>query len=355
MTEIRCGSVRELAAIVERVAPRDPVAWEGRPLVRGRQVSKSRADQLRATLGHLDRALAVGGFPRGAGARVSVLLSTRGVDRVLELGGDEAGLLRDPRHGATGAFSWAQLAVLRDCLGLLAELAGVAEGLVLPRVFRERQHLREVPSRAQTTVLYRRMADQAANVPLGDLAVRALAVVGIVLDAGVRSGELAAMRVDEVGPGEESVVVVRRAQNATHLPTPGPEVVRLRAGSRVALRRWLRLRAQVVGALEGSAPAELWVSLRPAAVPQPDGSRVMRPPGMPLSAQSLARGHCGGMETVNSVMAGRWIADREAPEGGGPWVPLPTTLEQLRRAVGTPQERRERSRLARAVRAARVG
>ena len=55
-------SVRQLAAVVERVAPRDPAAWDGREKAPGAagvwvQVSPERGKQLHMVLSMFDRAV----------------------------------------------------------------------------------------------------------------------------------------------------------------------------------------------------------------------------------------------------------------------------------------------------------
>ncbi|MFE1230261.1 hypothetical protein [Streptomyces sp. NPDC058745] len=97
-------------------------------------------------------------------------------------------------------------------------------------------------------------------------------------------------------------------------PLPEFEAYRLREGTRLTVRRWLAVREQLVEAvpLEGARTA-LWVTL----VATKKG-----PPGLPISNEGLREAYARGITALNWVMAGQ--------HG---WAPLPTTMEQLRRAV----------------------
>ena len=269
-------SVSELWALVERVAPRDEAAWEARPpLRRGRLVSKSRALQLRATVGQLERAVARPEMPEGAAGQVGVLLGPEGVDVVMELGA--AGELRDPGTGRTGELSWSSVATLRDCLAILGEEAGVE--MLLPKVWRPGASATVTP--AQAAALYRRMADMAASAPLDAILARTLAVIGVALDSGMPSGDMVARRLEDVDLEAGVLRASWHRQNASHMP-PVEETVRLWEGTIVALERWLRFRQVLVGALEGSDPGALWVTVSPTSRGFADGRSELYPAGMPL-------------------------------------------------------------------------
>lgn len=317
-------SISALWAVVDRVAPRDEGAWGERPaLRRGRRVSVSRAGQLRSTVRQLERAVEHGGVPRGSRGRVEVLLSPRGVDAVLELARD--GALRDPRQKPLVGrpLPDASLGVLRDCLGILAEEAGVET--VLPRVWRALpRDLSPAVSRGQAAAMYRRLADLAASAPLDARLARTLACVAVVLDSGMRRGDMLARTVADVDVDGGLLRVSHHAQNGT-VPTV-ESVVELRAGTVVALRRWLEHRSRLVGALEGGDPGALWVTVEPIGRRVPEGRDALYPAGMPLGPRGYSLGFADGVERLNLMLAGRW-------EGPGPWEPLPRRPEQLRRAV----------------------
>lgn len=318
----KAPSIRQLDALVERVAPRSEAAWEVRPpLKRGRLVSSSRALQLRATVRQLERAIGRPEMPDGAAGSVSVLLGPEGVDAFLELAA--AGELRDPARArqASGPLPWSSIGTTRDCLGILGEEAGVE--MLLPRVWRPTAKAPVTP--AQAAALYRRMADMAASAPLDALLARTLAVVGVALDTGMSSGDMVARRLEDMNVDGGVLRASWHRQNGAHLPAV-EEVVRLREGTVVAVRRWLRFRRDLVGALEGADPGALWVTVVPASRDFADGRSQLYPKGMPLRQWGFGAAYRSGVARLNEVMAGQW-------DGDGPWEPLPRRFEQLVRAV----------------------
>ncbi|MFB7374903.1 hypothetical protein ACFC0D_34265 [Streptomyces sp. NPDC056222] len=92
----------------------------------------------------------------------------------------------------------------RDCLGILAGLVVPDKPVWLPVV--EQPELKKTVARQDRAALYRGLADMASSGPLerdgigmsGAERARLLAIVGIVLDSGCRSGELAALRLVDV-------------------------------------------------------------------------------------------------------------------------------------------------------------
>lgn len=324
MTEHRPRGVVQLEGVVERVAPRDPARWEARPaLKRGRLVSKSRAQQLRATVRQLGMAVGHEGMPEGCGQSVKRLLGPEAVDAFLELAAE--GAFRDPDRAALlgKALSWSSVASLRDCLVILGEEAGVE--VVVPRVWR--QPAGRVPSERQAAAVYRKVADMAAEAPLNAVLARSVAVVGVILDTGMQTGALLSRRLADVDLEAGTIRAVYHTQNAAHWPQV-EAVLPLREGTVVAVRRWLGFRQVLVDALEGSDHGALWVTVQASARPGVDGDRVAYEAGMPLKEGGLRLAHASAMEQLNAVLAGRW--DQSAR---GPWVPLPLTPEGLRRAV----------------------
>lgn len=360
------ASVRQLAGVVERVAPRDPALWERRepaPAAAGlrAQVSRARADQLWMVVGMFDRAVGREEMPDRARRSAAQLFTWRSLQSFWELA--VAGELRHFAKDVGKPLPLPSQRIVRDCLRILAGLVVPEKAVRLPVV--DQPELKATVDARSRAALYRGLADLAAEGPLEQDGIglsaaeraRLLAMVAIVLDAGTRSGELAALRMADVAPGEAAVGVRRRQQKApaprieeiAALAEVHPETVRsvlggwlervseesrqrvlaaveelpavpevewypLREGSRVAVRRWLAVREQVVEALplQGGRSA-LWVTLRASKT---------GPPGVTIRAGGLRQAYTKGIVALNFVMAGRYG-----------WSPLPTTMEQLRRAV----------------------
>ncbi|MFB7359646.1 hypothetical protein [Streptomyces gardneri] len=360
------ASVRQLAAVVEEVAPRDPDRWDGRqpvPAAMGTRarVSRDRAKQLWMVVGMLDRAVAREEMPPGASRRAAWLFTDRALAAFWDLA--VAGELRARAEDVGRPLPLATHRIVRDVLGILADLVVPERGVLLPVV--EPPELKATVPARDRAALYRGLADLASAGPLARDGIgmssaeraRVLAMVGIVLDAGTRSGELAALRLDDVAPGLKAVGVRRRPQRAPadrteeiaaaaevhpaavrsvmsgHAyqhseavqqrilaavaalePLPEVEWYALREGTRIALAQWLQVRERVVEALplEGGRSA-LWVTLRASKV---------GPPGVTLRPSGVRTAYTKGVTALNFVMAGRYG-----------WSPLPTRMEQLRRAV----------------------
>ncbi|MEV6165794.1 hypothetical protein AB0L71_28545 [Streptomyces sp. NPDC052052] len=317
------SSVRQLAALVERIAPRDPARWDGRQRVPGAggvliQVSRQRADQLWMVVGMMDRAVQQTEVVGPVGRVARKLFTWQVLEAFWELA--VAGELRARARDRGVPLPVATQRVVRDCLALLAGVVLPGKDVRLPVVTAPDARATTTP--VQELKLFRFLVDLAGQVPVGhdgqskqvnaDYRVRLLAVTAVVLDTRSRLGELAAMRVADLGEGLESVRVRRRQQNGAHLE-PVEVLLPLQEGTRVALRRWLEVRERLVYSLEGAATA-LWVSVA--------ASNRGEPPGIPLSAQSLGASYVRGVRQLNGAMAG-------APG----WEPLPARLEGLRRAL----------------------
>jgi integrase len=279
-------------------------------------VSSSRARQLRMVAAMWERALEQWPDDVARPRQVRGVFADEALRAFWALASE--GRLRAREQEVGRAPSGATLRVVRDCLGILAGAVCPGEEVWLPRV--PQQEPKAVVPVRQLPVLYRKLADLASDAPVerGAIAlsrddrVRLLALVAVVLDTGARSSELAAMRLADLGDGEESVWVRRQPQNGLHLPAVDEEFG-LRAGTGVALRRWLRVRAGLVARLEGTQSA-LWVSLR--------ANQWQGEPGFQLRPQGVRKAYTRGAVALNGLMAGRMG-----------WSPLPTTLEQLRRTV----------------------
>lgn len=362
------GSVRELAVALERVAPRDREWWDARGTVMGAagiaaRLSEERARQLWMVVGMWDRALRRQEL-RGHTRRGAAQLFTRPVlEEFWDLA--QAGELRvfQVAPGRDPRLPLATLRIVRDCLKILAALVLTDQPVWLPSVAQPAPKATVRPE--SVGMVYRRLADLAASSPLErdgtaltlQDRTRLLAMLAIVLDAAPRSGELAALRLTDLAAGERAVGVRRRQQKAppnraeeiAALAEVDPSAVRavlwgqrhqvseavyqrikaaqaqleplpevewypLRPGAQAALRRWLRMREQIVASLPltGTRSA-LWVTL----VPTKAG-----PPGITLRPQGLTQAFARGMTALNWLMAGH--------HG---WEPMPIRMEQLRRAV----------------------
>ncbi|WP_329113115.1 hypothetical protein [Streptomyces sp. NBC_01465] len=367
MHRYEAASVRQLATVVERVAPRGTGDWEDREPVAGAagipaKVSQGRARQLWMVVGMWDRATGRSEIPDRARRSAPQLFTPPALRAFWELA--QAGELRalTPERGRDPELPDATLRIVRDCLAILASL-------VLPPGTRVRLPSVEQPEpktpvrSASLGVLYRRLAELATTGPLErdgtalsyEDRTRLLAMVSIVLDAAPRSGELAALQLADLAAGERAVGLRRRQQKAppnraeeiaalaevdpssaravlwgqrhqvseaTYQrivaareelePLPEVEWYQLRQGTRVALRRWLTVREQLVEPLTGGRSA-LWVTL----VPTKAG-----PPGISLRPQGLTQAFARGMTALNWLMAGQYG-----------WEPMPVRMEQLRRAI----------------------
>ncbi|GAA0500686.1 hypothetical protein [Streptomyces olivaceiscleroticus] len=314
------SAVQVLANVVERVAPRDPEAWAARPaLKRGVEVSAARARQLRFTVRQLASAVGHADMPPGCGESLQVLLSAEGVDTFLDLAAD--GTFRDAARPALlgRPLSWNALASLRDCVKILAEETDIE--VRLPRIEGMVRGPQITP--AQAAALYRRLADQAAANPQRPFVARTLAAVAVILDTGMQTGDMVTRRLEHLDLETGTLECLYRPQNFPEAEGV-TAVLPLREGTVIALKGWLEHRQRLVDALEGQDPEALWVTVKPS--PRSDGSSYEA--GLPLLERGFRRAHRRGVSRLNELLAGAWD---EATRG--PWRPLPTTPEALRRVV----------------------
>lgn len=366
----KASSVRHLAARVERIAPRDAGAWEAREKVAGAaglpiQVSQERARQVWMVVGMFDRAVGREEMPVRSVRSVEQLFTWASLRPFWQLA--VGGELRSYAKDVGKPLPLASQRIVRDVLRMLAELVVPDKRVRLPEL--DQVELKATVAPLQLTAVYRELVDLAGRGPLsaGGVAIhpdertRLLAMVAVVLDTAPRLGELAAMHLADVGPGEEWLQVTRHPQNRAGLgvrhedvaaelgvvrstvtyalsereelrrkvseqtrqevlaevermSSVGPRMERyaLREGTRVALRRWLARRTELVDPLTGGKYA-LWVTVH---------ASKKGPPGISILPQGLSQSFTRGMTALNFVMAGH--------HG---WEPMPTTLEQLRRSV----------------------
>ena len=352
MSERKPQSIRQLDVLVDQ-------------LVAG--VSGQRAKQLRMVAGMWGRAVGREEMPGRAGRSLGQLFTTPALRAFWSLAA--AGELRHRAEDVGKPLPLTTQRTVRDCLGILAEAGVPGREVWLPTLPEAKPKSTVTP--AEQAVLYRKLADMAAGGPLErdgtglsfEDRTRLLAMVAIVLDSGARVGELAAMRLDDLGEGLETIAVRRRPQKgrgqrveeiaalvgvssvtvsevlagqprrisaATQRAVldaadalgsaPGVETYRLREGTRVAVRRWLKVREGLVADLEGEKTA-LWVSLRARGM-RLGGVERSWPAGVPLGTEGVRLAYIRGMAALNVLMAGEWG-----------WSPMPEKLEQLRRSV----------------------
>jgi hypothetical protein len=339
-------SVRQLAAVVDGMAD---------------EVSQERLRQLRMVVGMWDRAVGRPELPGRADRGARHLFTWTTLAGFWDLA--VAGELRHWDKDRGKPLPVATVRIVRDCLAILARRVVPGKLVRLP-VVAGPEPKATVGDRG-LAALYRGLVDLAGAGPLerdGTMLTfedrtRLLALVAVVLDSACRSGELAAMRLEDVAVGEVAVRVRRRQQKAPpnrdeeiaalaevhpnsvkeivegrfdrrseamrHRvlaaveelpPLPDEEWYGLREGSRVALRRWLEVREGIVGALpvEGGKSA-LWVTLTPSKA---------GPPGVTIRPQGLRQAYARGITVLNFVMAGQYG-----------WEPMPTHMEQIRRSL----------------------
>ncbi|MCX5213752.1 site-specific integrase [Kitasatospora sp. NBC_00240] len=295
----------------------------------GDGLSPERLRQYAAVLGELERAAAAGDLPADPRAPLTADLVTAFLEHA------EAGRYR-ASTAATGPTSPSTNRVRIGCLNGLSEQAGhpydlehrtPAPPLKPGTTAREAADLREY------------LRSQNRRSLLDDGHARILAAIGICLDTGGRSGELAAIRLADLGPGLRTVRLRPNPQRlAGRGPGPG-EPIGLYAPTRAALVRYLPVREGLVAAMRAWYALHpdqdvdpnhdfLFVSLRPnhtGGRPAVEGGTPLRPEGVPLHPQGLRRALDRAALRIN---AGRPKAR-----------PLPT-MEQLRRITdGAPGPR----------------
>ncbi|WP_344287935.1 hypothetical protein [Streptomyces synnematoformans] len=272
-------------------------------------VGEARRRQLGMVRGELLRALGQDALPASTRRSLRQLLAEEVLSSYLRLA--ESGALRarlvggqrPPTSEATNEIRRQCVDVLRDAVGLPALLLG---GGALP--------LQPTPAFGDLAALRRQLdRDLAGHMPPGR--IRLTAVLGLVLDAAPRSGELAALRLADVTPGTTAVYVERRPQRGGGDPDGAGGCVELSPLTRAALDRWLPVRAELVDRAHGTS--RLWVSLwhNHDGHAGEEGATLNRPPGMPLEENGLVTSYRRGRAQYG--LAGL----------------LPPKLEQLRRAV----------------------
>ena len=290
--------------------------WTER-VIADREVSASRARQLRWVVGELDLAVGHPEFPYRDARTARELLQAGPITAYLDLAA-RGELRRRAKAGDLRATN-ASMRIRADCLKILGEPAGIVVQVADRPPMPELRETVDGPSRSQLRAYLAKRADHP-GAPAGR--VRLLAIVGVVLDTGARVGELCAMTMADLAEDLSSVRVVRKPQ-ARSVSAATEERVRLSDGARHALESWLVAREELIKPVQGSTKA-LWVSVSPnhAGLLSPGGGAVRRPPGMPLMPRGMQRAYTRAVVEANMQLA-----------GSPGWRPLPYRFEQLRRAI----------------------
>lgn len=202
--------------------------------------------------------------------------------------------------------------VRRACLRLLADTVGCAdevpEGVALPP-----PGSRVADTTAMRALGHWRGRALPATAQPGQVRTAAMAV--LIREAGMRSGELAGLVLDDLDLRAGTVAYQPRPPSARTLPPA--RTVELSTTAVGVLRHWLAVRA----ALTDKTPRtrSLWVSL----AANHDGSGVRRPAGMALHPTGLRRAHARAVAALNVELAGSPGFD-----------PLPRTVGRFRRDEG---------------------
>jgi hypothetical protein len=192
-----------------------------------------------------------------------------------------AGFLRQRGVGAESQRTVATRAwVLRTAAELLGSDMDVHVGGSSQRV---------LDARALVDLLHR-AASASDAVPLSPALARAALVVHVAAAAGLDSGEMVQIRVPEQDSG--LVTPERISPAPAGLPEPGSHLLLGPSGRRV-LRRWLEVRSVFTQGRGGTS--HLFLSMKGYRGPEHP-----MPPGLPVTAQALARGHTWLVNHLNT-------------------------------------------------------
>jgi integrase len=187
------------------------------------------------------------------------------------------------------------------------------------------EHTHDVPQlRPPTPVTSRVLAAAIHLIAAGPAPspgrARLGALLAVMLNYPARPFELCRLTIDDV----------RRDAGSQHLELNCPEDgwIRLPQPQSRLLDRWLVVRQQLVDALLGSAPPQLWVAVR---AHNADGH--VRPAGLPLLPRGLERTYVTHVRSLNLDLASGFRGPLPAGRGGAPASHLPLSMELLRRSI----------------------
>ncbi|MFF4902563.1 hypothetical protein [Streptomyces sp. NPDC001068] len=273
------------------------------------EISEARGRQVRWVAGEYGRALARPDHPLDNEAPARHLFGREAVDVYLDLAARGELRAREAEKKKPSTANSRQTRI--EVLALLAKAAEVYADLPpQPETARKQP----VPDRARS--LLRTSLEKAADrQDARPSQIRMLAIGAVIADTGARSGELCALRLDDLAPSLQEVRILRRPQGWSE-EKAYVELIGLSGLSRAALRRWLAERHALLARVGGTATA-LWVSVHP----NHRGDHPV-PPGTPLEPRGLYRAWVRAVNSTNDDMA-------DEPS----WVPLPERMEPLRRGV----------------------
>lgn len=152
--------------------------------------------------------------------------------------------------------------------------------------------------------------------------IRLAAIIGVVLDTGGRSGEIARLQLDDLAPDLWHITLGISPQNNR---AAEPERVRFRLSlkTRNALAYWIAVRKELVPHHQGGKVTALWVTVRAGgwsgrATPGKP-TRPVHTVGMPLSRETVTAAYSDAV---------RWLNTHRYDDPT--WEPIPNTLERLR-------------------------
>lgn len=167
--------------------------------------------------------------------------------------------------------------------------------------------------------------DPATAVP----AARAAAMLALTLELGLRTSELAALRVDDIAtdPTGTTTLTYTPRPPATRT-TPAPRTLPLTSPTAHLLRTWLKAREQLTA--QTPRTTALWVSL----AANHDGEGTRRPPGMPLRPGGVRRAYARTVAAYNTAHATRPWPHTPLPDTPGALRPAPATADPVTAQAG---------------------
>lgn len=186
------------------------------------------------------------------------------------------------------------------------------------------EHTHEVPQLRPPTPVTSRVLAAAiefitAGPSPGPARTRLGALLVVMMNYPARPAQLCQLTVGDV----------REDPASRRLELNGPDGwMRLSPVQSQLLGNWLTVRDQLVGALLGTAPRELWVAVR---AHQADGR--VRPAGLPLYPRGLERSYVTHVRSLNIDLLTGTQGPLPAGHGGHPASHLPLSMDLLRRSI----------------------
>jgi integrase len=191
------------------------------------------------------------------------------------------------------------------------------------------EHTHEVPLPRPPTPVTAKVLNAAVHLiaerPSPNLArTRLGALLVVMLSYPARPWQLCELTTEDVRVDAES----------KRLELAGPDGwARLSPSGSQLMADWLQVREQLVNALTGAAPKQLWVAVRSHHA---DGR--VRPAGLPLHPRGLERSYVTHVRNLNVELASGVHSPLPAGRGGAPAPRLPLSWELLRRSIHHPDQ-----------------